>query len=88
MQNLKTKLASRKFWTMLIGLITSLLIAFNVDPNTVAQVTAIVTAFGSIVAYILAEAYVDGKQAGYLQGESIELESFTAELKKTEEGEE
>lgn len=88
MQNITAKLTSRKFWTMLIGLISSLLLAFNVDENTIAQVTAIVTAFGTIVAYIFAEAYVDGKQTVGLPGESTGQEGNTAELNNTEEGEE
>lgn len=55
----KTKLSSRKFWALVAGLIGSLLVVFNVGENEIAQVTAIVTAFGSVAVYIFAEASVD-----------------------------
>jgi len=55
----KAKLASRKFWALVAGLVSSLLVAFNVSEGSVAQVTAIITAFGSVAVYIFAEASVD-----------------------------
>ncbi|KYC67159.1 hypothetical protein [Heyndrickxia coagulans] len=55
----KAKLASRKFWALLGGLVGSLLVAFNVSKGSVAQVTSIITAFGSVAVYILAESSVD-----------------------------
>lgn len=57
--NLAQKLSSRKFWALLAGFIGSLLIAFNVGDNQIAQVTAVITAFGSIAVYILSEASID-----------------------------
>lgn len=59
---LKEKLSSRKFWSMIIGFVSSLLVAFNVEPNTAAQITAIITSISSITIYILAEAYVDANK--------------------------
>lgn len=58
------KLSSRKFWALMAGLITSALVLAKVPENTIAQVTAVIGAFGSVVAYILAEAYVDGQAVG------------------------
>ena len=58
------KLTSRKFIVALTTFITALLTAFNVSDNEIAQVVSIVSAFGSMIAYIFAEAYVDGKAAG------------------------
>lgn len=55
----KAKLSSRKFWALVSGFIGSLLIAFNVGENEIAQVTAIVTSFGAVAIYIFAEASVD-----------------------------
>jgi hypothetical protein len=60
----KRKLASRKFWALLAGLATSALVLANVPENTITQVVAVIGAFGSIVGYMLAEAYVDGQAAG------------------------
>lgn len=59
--NWKRKLTSRKFWVAVVGFVTALLIAFNVDGLTIEQVTGIITAGGVLVAYILGESYVDGK---------------------------
>ena len=53
------KISSRKFWACIVEFVTSVLIAFNMENNEIAQVSAIITAFGSIVIYILSEAYVD-----------------------------
>lgn len=59
MTNWKTKLASRKFWALVAGFIGSMLVVFNVGDNDIAQITAVVTAFGSVAVYMLAEASVD-----------------------------
>jgi uncharacterized membrane protein YdcZ (DUF606 family) len=58
-KNLISKLSSRKFWALLGGFVGSLLVAFNMSENDIAQVTAIITAFGSVAVYIFAEASVD-----------------------------
>lgn len=58
------KLSSRKFWALAAGLATSVLVLAKVDENTTAQVVAVIGAFGSVVAYMLAEAYVDGQAVG------------------------
>lgn len=55
------KLSSRKFWALVAGLATSALVLANVPENTIAQVAAVIGAFGSVACYILAEAYVDGQ---------------------------
>jgi len=60
----RRKLSSRKFWALLAGLATSGMVLFNVSDNTAAQVVAVIGAFGSVVAYMLAEAYVDGQAVG------------------------
>ncbi|MCP3808492.1 hypothetical protein NLX78_14730 [Paenibacillus sp. Lou8.1] len=63
MTDWKRKLSSRKFWALLAALITSLLTAIGANNDTVIQVTGVIGAFGAVIAYILAEAYVDGKSA-------------------------
>lgn len=57
------KLSSRKFWCCLIGFVTALLVAFNVGDNWVSQVSAIISAFGTLVIYILSESRVDAAAA-------------------------
>lgn len=60
----KSKLSSRKFWALLSALATALLTAAGASDNTITQTAAVIGAFASIVVYILAEAYVDGKTVG------------------------
>jgi len=58
----KAKLSSRKLWLALAGFITSVLVLFGTDNDTITKVTAMITALGSVVAYVLAEGYVDAKR--------------------------
>lgn len=62
--NWKRKLTSRKFWAAVVGFTTAILIAFKIDNLTVEQVTAVISALGVLVAYILGEGLADsgGKQ--------------------------
>lgn len=55
----KRKISSRKFWSLIVGFVSSLLLAFNLDENTIAHVSAVISSFGLIAVYILAEASVD-----------------------------
>ena len=55
----KKKLTSRKFWVALIVFISSLLVAFNVDSGSVEQITSIIMSGATLIAYILAEGFVD-----------------------------
>lgn len=57
--NWKRKLTSRKFWAAVVGFITAILIAFKIDNLTVEQVTAVISALGVLVAYILGEGLAD-----------------------------
>lgn len=57
------KLTSRKFWVALIAFVSALLVAFHVGDNDIAQVSAIISAFGTLVIYILAEGSVDKANA-------------------------
>lgn len=62
--NWKAKLTSRKFWIAVVGFITPLLLAFGVAESTVTQVSAIVMAGASVVAYIIGEGLVDSHKDG------------------------
>ncbi|ALP38019.1 hypothetical protein ASL14_19320 [Paenibacillus sp. IHB B 3084] len=57
----KRKLSRWKFWTLLATLVTSLLTALGASNDTVIQVTGVIGTFGAVIAYILAETYVDAK---------------------------
>lgn len=60
--NWTQKLTSRKFWVALVSFVTALLVAFNVDSGSVEQITSIIMSFASLIAYILAEGWVDANQ--------------------------
>lgn len=57
---IKKKLSSRKLWVSIIGFVTAILVAFNVPDGSVSQISAIISAFGSLVAYVVAEGFADG----------------------------
>lgn len=53
------KLTSRKFWAAVVGFVTPLLTMAQVPENTVVQVTAIIMAGGTLIAYIIGEGLTD-----------------------------
>jgi hypothetical protein len=57
------KLGSRKFWALIAGVATSIGAIVGMSDNKVAQIVGIIGAVGSVAAYIIGEAYVDGKAA-------------------------
>lgn len=57
------KITSRKFLVALVAFVTALLTAFNVPDASVAQITSIIMAFGSLIAYIFAEGRIDAANA-------------------------
>ena len=57
------KLSSRKFWAAAAGFVSALLVAFRADEGTISQVSAIITAGGVLIAYILGESMVDSNRS-------------------------
>lgn len=55
----KTKLTSRKFWTAVAGFVTLMATAMGLGEQTAAQVSAIIMAGATVVAYIVGEGLVD-----------------------------
>lgn len=74
--NWKQKLTSRKFWAAVIGFVTTILVALNYSQLEVEQVAGILGATATLIAYILAEGFVDGKR--------VENEIPTIELSANE----
>lgn len=60
--NWAQKLSSRKFWAAVVGFVTALLVAFRANEGTVEQVSAVITAGGVLVAYIIGESVVDANR--------------------------
>lgn len=63
-ETIKRKLSSRKLWVSVIGFITAILVMCNVPEGSISQVSAIISAFGSLIAYVLAEGYTDASHKG------------------------
>lgn len=75
----KRKLTSRKFWVAIIGFATPLLTAFGVSDSEVLQVTSIIMAGGTLIAYILGEGFADASSAQ--QGSGMVLLEATDAIK-------
>ena len=58
----KRKLSSRKFWLAVVGFVTSILYAFNIAEADVEKIVGIITAGAALIAYILAEGWVDASK--------------------------
>ena len=59
----KRKLASRKFWAALAGLVGAVAVFCGAGESVITEVTAIISAAGVLVAYILGESIVDSSAA-------------------------
>lgn len=57
--NWKRKLTSRKFWAAVVGFTTPMIIAFGGNQETATQVSAIIMAGGTLIAYIVGEGLAD-----------------------------
>ena len=58
-----SKLTSRKFWMAICGLVSGILMAIHLDEQTVTQITGIIMAAASVVAYIIGEGLADAAGA-------------------------
>lgn len=65
----KRKLTSRKFWMAVVGFATPLMTMLNVSDNTAVQVTALIMAGGTLIAYIIGEGLTDAANIGMQEGE-------------------
>lgn len=55
----KRKLTSRKFWAAVVGFVTPTLIAGGATSSQVTQITAIIMAGATLIAYIIGEGLTD-----------------------------
>lgn len=53
------KLGSRKFWACICGVVISVAALFGIADTTAEQITAIITAFGSLAVYMISESATD-----------------------------
>ena len=73
MNDIVRKLTSRKFLMALVGMVSGLALAFGVEGNEIIEIVSavggILTAMGSAIAYINAEAKVDAAGVAAKSGE-------------------
>ena len=55
----RRKLSSRKFWALVVMLISSNLFLFGVAEGDIEKISAVITNFGSVVVYLLVEGSID-----------------------------
>lgn len=68
--SIQDKLTSRKFWTMVAGLLFGAILVFCGDKNTIKDMAGTITAIASLVTYIRTEGKIDaaavsGERAGF-----------------------
>ena len=62
MKNVKEKLCSRKFWLAVAGFVCAVGALFGISDSVAGQITAVITAGGVVVAYILGESMIDANK--------------------------
>ena len=62
--NWKRKLTSRKLWTAVASFVSMMIVATGGAENTATQVTALIMAGASVVAYIIGEGLTDYANSG------------------------
>lgn len=68
--NWKRKLSSRKFWAAIAGFVGAVAVVCGADQDSIASITAIISAAGVLAAYILGESIIDTRSAGEETDES------------------
>lgn len=59
----KRKLTSRKLWVSVASFVGNIMVAVGVADNTITQVTAVIMAGASVIAYIIGEGLADAAGA-------------------------
>lgn len=60
----KRKLTSRKFWAAVVGFVTPIIIISGGSQELAMEITAIVMAGATLIAYIIGEGLTDAANAG------------------------
>lgn len=76
-----SKLTSRKFWMAICGLVSGILMAIHLDEQTITQITGIIMAAASVVAYIIGEGLADAAGAQTI----VEVETHPPEYDPMED---
>ncbi len=68
-------MTSRKFWMAVVTFVTSLIIAFGASEVVATQVTSIIMAGATMIAYIIGEGLVDSSRTDNTDTETKKAES-------------
>lgn len=71
------KLTSRKFWTAVASFVSMMIVALGGTENQATQITALIIAGATVLAYIIGEGLVDASNKEI--GEGIEVEPIKLE---------
>lgn len=68
------KLTSRKFWTAVASFVSMMIVACGGTDNQATQVTALIMAGATVVAYIIGEGLTDSINVGIEVEQEVEVE--------------
>lgn len=73
------KLTSRKLWTAVASFVSMMIVATGGAENTATQVTALIMAGASVIAYIIGEGLTDSANVGIGEGQLLEVDAIKDE---------
>lgn len=71
------KLTSRKLWMATASFVSMMILAAGGTESTATQVTALIMAGGSVIAYVIGEGLTDSVNCGSVDGTGVETEEET-----------
>ena len=77
---MKAKLTSRKFWAALAEFVAMLLVFFNYPQDKTAQITALIMAGATVIAYIVGEGLIDAAAAPGATAPTNQLKQAVSEI--------
>lgn len=80
--NWMKKLTSRKLWTAVASFVSMMIVATGGAENTATQVTAIIMAGASVIAYIIGEGLTDAANVEIGGGQLLEVNDIKDEDKQ------
>ena len=72
--NWMKKLTSRKLWTAVASFVSMMIVATGGTENTATQVTALIMAGASVIAYIIGEGLTDAANVEIGEGQLLEAD--------------
>lgn len=76
------KLTSRKLWAAVASFVSMMIVATGGTESTATQITALIMAGASVVAYIIGEGLSDAANVEIGEGQLIEAGTITEEIEQ------